>query len=341
MKITIKEYIDKYPERLGKNGIINIFFSADEYRNNDIVFDCSDCPDNIDRLCFRDESAYGIDKYHKVINVNNKGIALFASNFNWILGNNNEISISDIHSPYLKISGYDNTIYHCSDSNLDVIGSRNKVDIPSISVGEFMGNDNTILCWNRGGIYIPQEFSKNNTVVIGGYSQCFNGDPSTKIYCFNNTICRTIEGANNIKSYENSKVFTYAPYLNPREECKEPIDEEYGYFYKVVGNNLGSVLYEGIYTVGEWAYPDSFSENDKVCDHGIHFFATKEQAVFFSDRKLNYKILKLKVRFDDIAITGNYDNDTHKMRARKVFVESIVPEEEYAELGGILTSANF
>lgn len=331
MKITIKEYIDKYPNRMVGSGAIDIHFSEDEYRYDGIILDCSDCPDNIRKLYFKDAITHGTSNSHEIINVNNKEIDIFSSNFNHFTGDNNTIRITYCRSPYFDVAGDDNKIYHCSDTNLSAIGSRNKIEIVNAAIVDILGNDNTILAWNKGRIYNPSS-SKNNTIVLSDYFYCINDDLSTKIYCFGNSVCRTVEGANNIETYEESIVFTYPPHLDPKEECKEPIDEEYGYFYKTVTGNMTSAIYNGVYTVGEWVYPDSFDEGDAVCSNGIHFFATKEQALLFSEGIKNYKILKLKVRFDDIAIVSNYDNCCHKMRARKAFVDSIVPEEEYKEL---------
>ena len=66
------------------------------------------------------------------------------------------------------------------------------------------------------------------------------------------------------------------------------------------------------------------------------FFGSIVEAIDFASNGLNtkekeYKIVKLKVDFEDIAPIAQ-SNYYGKMRARKVYVDSIVPEEEYKDL---------
>ena len=54
---------------------------------------------------------------------------------------------------------------------------------------------------------------------------------------------------------------------------------------KKYGGNMAYSLYTNntIYPIGKMVYPDSFDENRfKVCSHGIHFFANKQDAIDFA-----------------------------------------------------------
>lgn len=351
IKFTLNEYCKKYnlsPEE-DKDGI-TLNWQNDWVPTNfdrlydyaDIVVDCANVPNKIN-LLFDDK-----------INI--------SGYYTWTFQNCHHCSIwlsyYDTHttSPFITIKGSNNKIGASQLTFCKVIGDYNDIYATKTRFGIF-GSYNHIYAAQDGSIYLNKNSSKNickgshpsayvnvekecidNIIITKGQMRAVNESNSTDIFAFDMSVCHTVP-TKNMKSYGHSVIKIYD---KTNIDCKEPIDEKSGYFYKVVNKDLTAQYHswgskEEIpcqYKIGEWVYPDSFDESDTVCSHGLHFFGTIPEVINYNAGiKSNEVILKLKVNFEDIAPipTSIEDAGENKRRARKVFVEGIVPVSEYEE----------
>lgn len=238
----------------------------------------------------------------------------------------------------INISGGNNSITVSYDGCANVCASNNKISCWNNSHTVISGNDNTIMLWHTASARIPTE-AKNNQIYLLGRSCVNNKSQNTSIIAKDySSVYSVVEPVIML-----DQAMFYKIYIGSvgKQICKEPLEDgKRGYFYKVVRKDMTPFYKNDApeYKVGEYYYPDVFDDSTAICSNGIHFFPDIAHAVdlatCFADRE--YVVLKLIVEFDDFAPIKN-PSTNNKYRARKVFVDSIVPEEEYIELHKILS----
>lgn len=333
--LTFKEFHDTYKaEEEEKLGYYNI--KVDKLPD-DVRVDCSKVnPLSTIRLSGKDARSsvalYNCDKLNFDIEIEKTE----RTNNIQVYGNGNQINVFYANTAFVE--GDNNIIKSLNRSYSSVRGNNNILYIRGHATGNCEGGeDNVINLHTYGNCYI-REKCVNSSIVAHDESEIENYSFTSSILCFDRTFCRTVK-CKKVEGVGDS-VVSYWSEKNGKTWCREPVDDKSGYFYKAVSKNLTPLLWNDddsiVYAPGTYVYPNDFLKTDSMCGEGIHFFGTIVEAVDFASfgwiqAKSEYEIVKLKVDFEDIApiAQSNYEG---KMRARKVYVDSIVPKEEYAEL---------
>lgn len=258
-------------------------------------------------------------------------------------------------SGLIYFHGKNNNIF-ISSGNAAIYGGHNLIHVLSkegFDSAAIYDDYNEIYGWRKACISIR---GNNNEAEFCEYVEADISDKAQ-----NNRICiageaflRNASSSSHIIGMERSKIYSvvepaillnfatfHLMYIGNVGEkvCKEPLDNKKGYFYKAVRPNM-LPFYSNIlapeYQIGKYYYPDKFDPCPIQCSNGVHFFSDVAHAVAYG-KVVQYDnpfiILKLIVEFDDIAPVDSLDEPYYnKYRASKVFVDSIVPEEEYKDI---------
>lgn len=306
-------------------------------QREDLEIDLRELPSEITSIMIQSEVDSAMFPCNDIFIVgNNKIISIATSNCRYtIRGNNNRINVW--HENNVVLDGINNHLQCDGGGHYYIEGSSNQVKARGSAVVNICRSSyNVIEAFNYSWVKINRR-NKKNYVKASDYSTIINEDSSSSIYCFDSSICRTVPNTN-IRTFGNKNVVLEMVNTLGKDACVEPIDENSGYFYKAVRKDMRPILYnlgknENFkYEVGKELVCEDFNEAPAVCSTGFHFFATIEEAICFaSGANEDFVILRLLVNFDDIAETNNGKELSEKFRARKVFVDSIVPEEQYKD----------
>lgn len=308
-----------------------------ETQREDLEIDLRELPSEITTVIIQSEVDLAMFPCNDVFIIgDNKLVSINTSNCRYtIRGNNNRINVW--HENNVNLDGINNCL-QCDDSgHYYVEGSANRIKARgSTVVNVYRGSRNVIEAFNYSWVKINRGV-KETCIKILDYSTIINEDSSSSIYCFDSSVCRTAPNTS-IRTFGNKSVVFEMVNVLGKDACVEPVDENSGYFYKAVRKDMRPMLYnlgknENFkYEVGKEFICEDFNEKPVVCATGFHFFATVEEAIYFaSSAQEDFIILRLLVNFDDIAETNNGKEIAEKFRARKVFVDSIVPEEQYKD----------
>ena len=338
--MTFKEFFDNY-------GTIEDFdgYYIDASCNDDkitvvVEVDCAEVkPDSLIEI-----AASKFNKQIVFYNCNNLDIrSVIGENsyHNEIVVHGNENHIMGYGKSNFKIEGNSNTAYIINNSYITVDGNDNIVEVNDDSICNCANGENNTIQLNSSAHGYICEQCVNTYVILKEESRINNLSFTSSIICFGRTICRTVN-CKKVEAFGESVVY-YWTEKTGKSLCQEPIDEDSGYFYKVVSYELHPLFYTDVpeitYTPGTYVYPKGFSENAKVCAEGIHFFATIAETLNFLFSRWNfrrgyyngYQIVRLRVNFEDIAPIPISSDNIGKMRARAVYVDSIVPSEKYRD----------
>lgn len=265
----------------------------------------------------------------------NKRIDINTSNCRYtISGSHNRINV--LYENSITLNG-SNNYFQCGSGRYHIEGFGNHIKAHNSAVVDiFRGSRNTVEIFNYSSVKINRGV-KGTSVKASDYSTIINEDNNSNIYCFDCSICRTVPRSN-VHTFGNKSIALEMTNILGKDACIEPVDENSGYFYKAVRRDMRPLMYnlgkneKFKYEAGKELICEDFDKTLTVCAAGFHFFATVEEAVHFGmNYGENFLILRLLVNFDDIAETNNGREIAEKFRARKVFVDSIVPEERYKD----------
>lgn len=335
--LTFKKFYDIYKEDKEK-----VETSSDHYNIKltnlyKIDVDCSDVASSSfirisEKYCLGLIILHNCDKLDITIDIESE------DHFVGIQICGNENSITTYHNSNVFINGNNNIIKGKNCCYLEVEGNNNTLSISGQAKGICISGKNNIINLYTSEYWQIKKGCIDCSIVAYAKSKFDNYSFSSSIFCFGRTLCRTVKCKKG-ETFGESVIY-YLTEKTGKNWCREPIDDKCGYFYKAVSKDLTPLVYKRnnniVYTPGTYVHPDSFILNEITCGQGIHFFGSIVEAIDFASNGLNtkekeYKIVKLKVDFEDIAPIAQ-SNYYGKMRARKVYVDSIVPEEEYKDL---------
>lgn len=309
---------------------INIDLSKLSEATSAITIDCENM-DTLMQLIFT--ARYGDEL--TIVNCTKKQIS-FSKNSHegaiiYLYGTQNDIFCNRGNA---AIYGGENTIDVVGDkASAAIYDDNNKICCYHNSLTAIRGNNNKINASNNAEVEIAAK-TGNNQIHLFDRAFLRNMSASSQIIAKNESIVRSVVEPVFLLDYASFNKI-YIGYAG-KQVCKEPLaDGKRGYFYKAVQANMlpfHSSKDTPKYVVGEYYYPDSFDNFPCQCGHGIHFLPDIVHVInYMSSNKSPYIILKLIVEFDDIAPIDELANE-NKYRASKVFVDGIVPEEEYIDI---------
>lgn len=234
-----------------------------------------------------------------------------------------------------------NIVIYGGENNIDVMGDKasatvhddnNKIYSYINSLTAVRGNNNKVMAFANAEVEVATK-TENNQIYLFDHASLRNTSPTSQIIAKNESSIRSVvEPVFLLDQASFCKIYTgYAG----KQVCKEPLaDGKRGYFYKAVRTDM-LPFYNSEnapkYVVDEYYYPDSFDNSSYQCSHGIHFFPDIPHVINYMSSESSYIVLRLIVEFDDFAPLDEFSNE-NKYRASKVFVDSIVPEEEYTDI---------
>lgn len=231
----------------------------------------------------------------------------------------------------VKVRGNENIVATRGNGTVEVCGNDNEITCMDVSDCDIYGDCNQVDLYNRSRVTIDEK-AVSNKVMSHDHALVINHTSSTQVVAKGSSIVKSV-----IYPYlllENAIFHKINRGHVGKEICKRPINDTKGYFYKAVREDMTPFYNPDCapYEVNQFYYPDKFDPNEThQCSNGIHFLTTLEDAVaygqYLSDG-LPFKILRLVVEFDDIApIDARHTG--YKYRAKKVFVDSVVPDDRW------------